>query len=277
MITVPSTLTTRVKAASNATLSCPCSLNEALRSIQHFLRSDERLFAYLDDIYVVCAPERVGVIHARLEVDLWEFPRIQDSRLEQRHYPPGCTQLTAAAQAVDPHAGVWRWRVRGPGPPRVGDSHRPTCFRAFRAPPEDCLASVLFERIPAVQNLPSAWLILLYCANTRANCWLRGVPREEVAQFASEHDAATQLCLSRLLVVLVAEVGGRWSEETSVSMPAHKSGPCPSSSVLAPSSPGTSVGCPSSLALPRELWHLRSSRTAGVLARMAQRHPRAMS
>ena len=64
---------------------------------------------------------------------------------------------------------------------------------------------------------------------------------------------------------------------SSVSLPAQRSGPRPSSSVLAPSSPGTSVGDLSSLALPRELWHLRSSRTAGVLARMARRHQRAMS
>ena len=60
------------------------------------------------------------------------------------------------------------------------------------------LHSVLLDRIPVVQDL-SAWLLLLYCAKTRANYWLRGVPPEDVAQFASEHDVATQSCLSRLL------------------------------------------------------------------------------
>ena len=62
--------------------------HQALRSVQHFLRSDERLFAHLDDIYVVCCPERVFVIQARIEVDLWEFADPssfgQDSGLEQR-------------------------------------------------------------------------------------------------------------------------------------------------------------------------------------------------
>ena len=61
------------------------------------------------------------------------------------------------------------------------------------------LHSVLLDRIPVVQDLQSAWLLLLYCTNTWANYWLRGVPPEDVAQFASEHDVATQTCLSRLI------------------------------------------------------------------------------
>ena len=129
----------------------------------------------------------MGVIHARLEVDWWEFARIQvhlgKTQVWNRggHHPPGRTQLTAAAQAVDPHARVWC----GDGEPGVvrSELRKKTVLR-----------SVLFERIPAVQDLES-----LYCANTRASYWLRGVPPEEVAQFASEHDAATQSCLSRHL------------------------------------------------------------------------------
>ena len=33
--------------------------------------------------------------------------------------------------------------------------------------------SVLLERIPAVPDLPSAWLLLLFCADARSNFWLR--------------------------------------------------------------------------------------------------------
>ena len=132
--------------------------HQALRSVQHFLRSDERLFAYFDDIHVVCAPERVGFIRT----DQGGFVGVCSC--------PGCTHLQAAAQVVDPNARK-----------------------------KTVLHSVLLDRIPVVQDLQSAWLLLLYCANTWANYWLRGVPPEDVAQFASEHDVATQTCLSRLL------------------------------------------------------------------------------
>ena len=47
--------------------------------------------------------------------------------------------------------------------------------------------------------------------------------------------------------------GQRKRVASSVSLPAPRSGHCPRSSVLALSSPGTSVGGPFSLALPREL------------------------
>ena len=93
--------------------------HQALRSLQHFLRSDERFFAYLDDIYVVCAPERVGVIHARLKVDLWEFARIQvhmgKTQVWNRggHYPPGCTQ-DRTSTSIGPSRVHWEEGRGGP-------------------------------------------------------------------------------------------------------------------------------------------------------------------
>ena len=208
---VPSTSSTRVKAANKATLSCPCSSrsgqHQALRSVQHFLRSDERLFAFLDDIYVVCVAERVGVIHARIEMDLWEFALIQvhlgKTQVWNRggHCPPGCTHLQAAAQVVDPDARVWcgDGELEVQGPRVLGIPIGNPAFAHSEPRKKTVLHSVLLNRTPVVQDLHNAWLLLLYCVNTRANYWLRGVPPEDVAQFASEHDVATQSCLSRLL------------------------------------------------------------------------------
>ena len=44
--------------------------HRALVSVQAQLQEGERLFAYLDDIYVVCAPERVGKVYLILEEHL---------------------------------------------------------------------------------------------------------------------------------------------------------------------------------------------------------------
>ena len=41
--------------------------HRALVQVQADLREGERLFAFLDDIYVVCSPERVGAVYESLE------------------------------------------------------------------------------------------------------------------------------------------------------------------------------------------------------------------
>ena len=59
--------------------------------------------------------------------------------------------------------------------------------------------ATLYERIQSVQDLQSAWLLLLFCANTRATCSLRGLPPNEVPEFAAAHDEASWQCLTKLL------------------------------------------------------------------------------
>ena len=60
---------------------------------------------------------------------------------------------------------------------------------------------LLLQRIPLVQDLQSAWLILLRCAAARANFLLRVVRPDAVAQFAQDHDRELWHCLSRILDV----------------------------------------------------------------------------
>ena len=48
----------------------PLGQHAALKSVQEGLHEDERLFAFLDDIYAVTSPERVGDVHALLSTHL---------------------------------------------------------------------------------------------------------------------------------------------------------------------------------------------------------------
>ena len=74
----------------------------------------ERLFASLDDVYVVTTPERVGAVHAILSEELWPHSRI--SHGGKTHVwnaagirPPACDELDRVAQVEDPEApSVWR-------------------------------------------------------------------------------------------------------------------------------------------------------------------------
>ena len=62
----------------------------------------------------------------------------------------------------------------------------------------------LLERIPSIPDLQCAWLILLFCASTRANFLLRALPPSATREFAFQHDTSLRGCLSALLGVEVS-------------------------------------------------------------------------
>ena len=64
---------------------------------------------------------------------------------------------------------------------------------------------VLFNRLTSVEDLQSAWLLLLFCANTRVTYSLRWLPPQETEHFATEHDADSRRCLSLLLGVSLTQ------------------------------------------------------------------------
>ena len=41
--------------------------HRALVGVQAHLKAEERLFAFLDNIYVICSPERVGEVYLLLD------------------------------------------------------------------------------------------------------------------------------------------------------------------------------------------------------------------
>ena len=57
----------------------------------------------------------------------------------------------------------------------------------------------LLDRIPQLGDLQAAWLLLHYCAATRANYFLRVLPPHLTEEYASSHDDAVASCLSSLL------------------------------------------------------------------------------
>ena len=144
------------------------------------LLTNEKLFPFHDDIYVVCNPDRVGAVH-QLQRELWHHSRI--------------------TLRVDPEARVWRGDVSQPlseqglkilGTP-VG---QPEFVRAELA---KLLVKhqVLMDRIPAVNDLQSAWLLLTFCNPCQflpSQC-----PTQVALEFATAHDANVWQCFCGLL------------------------------------------------------------------------------
>ena len=61
--------------------------------------------------------------------------------------------------------------------------------------------STLFQHIPVVEDPQAAWLLLLMCAATRANYWLRCVRPDLTEAFAHRHDASVWECLRQILKI----------------------------------------------------------------------------
>ena len=59
--------------------------------------------------------------------------------------------------------------------------------------------ALLFERIPRIEDVQVGWLLLVFCAATRANYWLRTVPPEHTLEYAEQHDQSVLRCLSSIL------------------------------------------------------------------------------
>ena len=180
--------------------------HSALLSIHAQLLPTERLHTFLDDVYITNNPEStVPALHIAQEV------------------------LGTRAN-VQVHLGKTRaWNAAGGEPPGLVeavpvDAHEPPCWTGnWALPPaqqglivlgsplgsHEFVVAALAERLskhdellarfPAMQDMQSAWLLLLLCAAPRCQCLLRTVPPSVTDTFATEHDSAVARCLAVLL------------------------------------------------------------------------------
>ena len=138
--------------------------HQGLRSVQFQLRRSQGLLACHDDIYVVTSPERTCEVHAILR----------------------------EALLVDPQAKLWLGDLAAPPEKRgIHVLGAPVGTDAYvRAHLQDIVDShqILLGSILAVPDLQSAWVLLLYCAANRANCFLRVCLPDSAESFAVQHD-----------------------------------------------------------------------------------------
>ena len=170
----------------------------ALEEANAALQPGEFLFAFLDDVYAVCAPERVVPVFQTLAAVLEQHAGIHVNLGKTRVWnaagepPPGVEQL-----------GDEAWVGEGPtarqGMVVLGTPVGHSDFVQQWLEQKRAEHRVLFDRIPLVQDTQCAWLLLLLCAGPRAVHALRNLPPTQSFQYARAHDAAMLECLSRIL------------------------------------------------------------------------------
>ena len=172
-----------------------CLGQHGARAIAERLLPGEKLFAHLDDLYVVCQPDRVGDVHTVIGQELWRHAKISVHHWKTKVWnrggtcPDACAALTEA-RMVDLGAVVWRGDTSLPrreqglvilGAP-VGQ------VEFVQLEKKTVEHSVLLQRIPLVKNLQAAWY---------AHC-----ESPELGEaFATGHDDSVRACLGSLLNV----------------------------------------------------------------------------
>ena len=86
----------------------------ALTAVARGLEEGERLFAFLDDLYVICRPDRVQAVHQSMVRELWDHAKISLHNGKTKVWnrggiaPSGWSNLQQMAVDEDPDAVVWR-------------------------------------------------------------------------------------------------------------------------------------------------------------------------
>ena len=181
--------------------------HKSLVEAQARLRGNEIVLAYLDDVYAACGPLRVASVHTSVEEELFTYANIRVHHGKTQVWkrggvmPEGIEELTQAARWVKPDAVVWKGDPELPhaqqglkvlGVP-IGQPEYVRDFLEKKSREQE----VLFNKIPGINDPQAAWLLLLMCASTRSNFWLRGVRPEQTEAFADCHDV--EACLRRIL------------------------------------------------------------------------------
>ena len=106
----------------------------ALTAIQGSLGAEERLMAFLDDLYVATPiPDRLRNVYGTMQQELWTHSRIRINGGKTQVWnscgvrPEFCDTLERIAQATDPESRVWR----GSGLPLGHESSLPICRTVF--------------------------------------------------------------------------------------------------------------------------------------------------
>ena len=160
----------------------------------------------LDDETVVCLPDRVCAVLAIMAEDLARHAHISIHHGKTQVWnrggiaPEGIEELTRLARLVKPEAIVWRCDVNLSHDQQdvriLGVPIGSAAFVRRQLEEKSAEQETLFHRIPLMDDTQACWLLLLMCAATRANSWLRAVRPEQSEPFA---DTNVWMCLRSIL------------------------------------------------------------------------------
>ena len=186
--------------------------HEALQAVSRQLRPDERLFAFLDDVYLTSKPDRVGACYTILEEELRVHACIRIHLEKTKVWnqaglrPPVCDVLERLARIEDPTARV-QDSQREPRDQSSGVAFGTPSIRGQTFGEDVNQAPGASRQNPTGSGRPVCVVTpppLCMCANYL----LRVVRPSAAVNFAETHDRAVWQCLANILRIDLSECSG---------------------------------------------------------------------
>ena len=167
-------------------------IQNALEEVRQSLEEGEWLFVFLDDVHVLCSPERTRIIYDLLAETLGERGGIRMHTGKTRTWNFAGER---PADLADLGPDVWNpLGIKILGTP-VGHDEFVENFVVERLVEEQ----KLWDAIPFIPDLQCSWQVLLQCAGPRCHHLLRTVPPRQCAGYAHGHDLGMQQTMEALL------------------------------------------------------------------------------
>ena len=172
----------------------------ALEDVRGQLRPSEAIFAYLDDVYVLCQPDQATEVFNLLATALSAQAGVQVNLGKTKMWnkagvqPPGAETIgpevwVGGSNVAPAHRGIV---VLGSplGSQEFIGSHTDATLRDQQHP---------LELLPKLPDLQCAWVLLNLCASPRSNHALSTAPPHQSTSYAEGHDASMWQCLLGVL------------------------------------------------------------------------------
>ncbi len=177
--------------------------HSTLQAVQQSLQDGEALFAFLDDVYAICRPERARPIFDRLEAELQAQCGIGINLGKTRVWNRAGLEPAGFDGMGAPEQPVWTGGANIPPEQRgikvLGTPLGSPEFVARQMQDIRAEHDLLLAALREMPELQSSWLLLSMCASTRANYYLRALPPSQSRAFAESHDQAMLNTLFALL------------------------------------------------------------------------------
>ena len=190
-------------------------LHDTLVRVPGQMLPGEHLFAYLDDIYILCKPARVRTLYNLLKLALKEDTGLDLNEGKTRVYNKAGTEPAEVRQlGPDVWMGSHDREAKDRGLKVLGTPVGTPAFATALGEKWTEKENKLWTLLPKVPDLQSAWLLLLNCAGPRSNYRSRTVPPQENTAYAKAHDEGMWKVLCALL--------GKASLQNDTAAPAAK-------------------------------------------------------
>ena len=168
------------------------AVHNSLCDVKRLLLPGEHLFAFLDDVYAICMPERTRAVYDLLSEKLLAGAGI---RLHT-----GKTRVWNQAGECSPGMGDFPPEVWSPEGMKILGT--PVGTEEFEdAACEECIEEEekLWNAIHWIPDLQCAWQVLVQCAGPRCHHLLRTMPPSRSSTYAQAHDAGMQQAMQSFL------------------------------------------------------------------------------